>query len=189
MNIVKEIEKEVIKRCQSDSNKYGIGAWTHHIHSVVLNAKALAKEYNADLEIVTLAALLHDIASVTDEKYYEDHHIIGAQIAEELLTNLNYPKERIELIKKCILNHRGSRLLEKLTKEEICIADADSLAHFDNIPSLFSMVYKERNMSIEEGESYVKDKLKRSYKKLSKQGKEYTLEKYQNAMTIFKEGK
>jgi hypothetical protein len=32
--------------------------------------------------------------------------------------------------------------MDKLTIEEICIADA--MAHFDNVSSLFSIVYKEK---------------------------------------------
>jgi len=186
MTIIKLIEKEVINRCKSNDNKYGEGAFSHHIKSVVENAVVLAKQCNADVEIVTLAALLHDVASVTNEKYYDDHHIVGSQIAEELLNNINYPKEKIEQIKKCILNHRGSFTKDKLSLEEICIADADALAHFDNIPSLFSMVYKEKKMSIETGEKFVKDKLQRSYNKLSKKSKENYKSKYESAMSIFK---
>ena len=186
MTIIKQIEKEVISRCNSKDNKYGYGAFSHHIKSVVDNAIILAKQHNADVEIVTLAALLHDVASVTKEEYYEDHHIISSEIAEELLTNLKYPKEKIEHIKKCILNHRGSKAMDKLTIEEICIADADAMAHFDNIPSLFSMVYKEKKMSIDMGEKFVKDKLQRSYNKLSKKNKEFYKLKYESAMSIFK---
>jgi uncharacterized protein len=185
MNAIDKIEKEVIKRCKSRNNKYGIGAWSHHIKSVVDNAVMLAKQYNADLEIVTLAALLHDIASVTNEEYYEEHNVIGAEIAEELLKKINYPDKKIQHIKKCILNHRGSRIADKLTIEEICIADADAMSHFDNIPSLFSMVYRERHMSIEEGAKFVKDKLERSYKKLSKNSKDFYRDKYERAMSIF----
>ena len=39
----------------------------------------------------------------------EQHHIYGEEIAEQLLTELNYPKERIEQVKNCVLNHRGSK--------------------------------------------------------------------------------
>lgn len=186
MDIVKIIEEEVKNRCKSYENKCGYGAWTHHIKAVVDNAILLANKYGADVEVVTLAALLHDIASVTKDEYKEEHHIYGAEIAEELLNELNYEKEKINLIKKCILNHRGSRLTKKTTKEEICIADADAMAHFDNIASLFSLVYKEMNLSIDDGAKFVKDKLQRSYNKLSDESKEFYKNKYESAMSIFK---
>jgi len=186
MDVIEEIRKEIIKRCEGYENKCGYGAWTHHIKAVVDNAIILAEKYGADVEIVTLAALLHDIASVTKDEYLEEHHIYGAAIAEELLTELNYPQDKIELIKKCILNHRGSRPTKKTSIEEVCVADADAITHFDNIPSLFSLVYKERQLSIDDGAQFVKDKLERSYNKLSDASKEFYKHKYECAMNIFK---
>ena len=185
-DIYKKLEIEIKRRCKSSNNTSGYGAWTHHIKSVVEIGSKLAKEYNADVEIVRIAALLHDVASITKEEYKENHHIYGAQIAEELLENLNYPKEKIEKIKQCILNHRGSILKEKNTNEEICLADADAMAHFDNLPSMFSLVYRERKLSVKKGENFVKNKLKRSYNKLSLRGKKIYKENYENIMKIFK---
>lgn len=186
MTIEEIIYNEVKNRCELPTNAYGIGAWDHHIKIVYELAKKYANEYGASIEIVALAALLHDIASVTDVSYTEEHHIIGAQIAEELLLRENYPKEKIELIKKCILNHRGSRLVEKHSPEEICIADSDAMAHFYSIPSLLSMVYREKNLSIDEGSKFVMDKLDRSYNKMSDKGKKLVKKQYASAKDILK---
>ena len=182
--IIKEIYTEVKRRCMLPSNAYGIGAWDHHIELVYKIAIEICYEYGADHDIVALAALLHDIASVTDKSYTEEHHIIGAQIAEELLTPYHMSKEDIELIKKCILNHRGSRLVQKTTPEEICIADSDAMAHVYSVPSLLRMVYVEKNMSIDEGSEFVYNKLQRSYNKLSDKGKEIILPNYQAAKVL-----
>ena len=142
LTIEETIYNEVKNRCELPTNAYGIGAWDHHIKIVYELAKKYASEYGASVEIVALAALLHDIASVTDVSYTEEHHIIGAQIAEELLLKENYSKDKIELIKRCILNHRGSVSNIKLSKEEQIIADADAISHFDSIPSLLYYTYK-----------------------------------------------
>ena len=136
------IYDEVRRLCELPSNVFGVGAWDHHIKIVYELARKYASEYGANTEIVALAALLHDVASVTDASYVEEHHIIGAKIAEQLLLESNYPIEKIELVKKCILNHRGSKLAKKTTPEEICVADMDAMAHFYSIPSLLSMVYR-----------------------------------------------
>ena len=180
------IYNEVKRRCELPSNAYGIGAWDHHIRIVYELAKKYANEYGASLEIVALAALLHDVASVTDVSYTEEHHIIGSQIAEELLLKENYPKDKIELIKNCILNHRGSILVEKTTQEEICIADSDAMAHFYSIPSLLSMVYREKKLSIDEGCKFVMDKLDRSYNKMSDRGKILVRKQYSSAKDILR---
>lgn len=187
MNSIENIIYEEVKeRCLSQNNVYGIGAWDHHIKLVYELAKDNAKSYGADEEIVAIAALLHDIASVTNKEFTEDHHIIGAEIAKELLMKEKYPKDKIELIQKCILNHRGSKLMYKNTPEEICIADADAMAHFYSVPSLLSMVYREKNLSIDEGAEFVKNKLNRSYEKLSANGKELVKEQYKAAKLLLK---
>ncbi len=64
--------------------------------------------------------------------------------------------KKIELIKKCILNHWGSRLKEKTFPEETCVADSDAMAHFYSIPAFSCMVYKEKGLSIDEGRQLVK---------------------------------
>lgn len=184
--IINEIYEEVKRRCSLPSNFYGVGAWDHHIEIVYQIAKNNAKLYGANQDIVSLAALLHDIASVTNKDYTEEHHLIGAEIAEELLQKYNLTQEQITLIKKCILNHRGSRLVTKNSPEEICLADADAMAHFYSIPSLLEMVYVEKKLSIDEGAEFVLNKLKRSYNKLSPQGKKIVSSRYKAALLVLK---
>ena len=172
MSIEDKIYEEVKNRCSQDTNVFGIESWYHHIELVYKIAKKYAKEYKADEEIVSLAALLHDIASVTNEDYVEEHHVIGSSIAEELLTELNYPSDKIKQIKNCILHHRGSKVFEKNTPEEVCIADADAMAHFYSIPSLFRLAFDVKGLSVDDGTTFVINKLQRSYNKLSDKGKE-----------------
>lgn len=184
--IISEIYDEVKRRCMLPSNAYGIGAWDHHIELVYKIATDNCSLYNADYDIVALASLLHDIASVTDKEFTEEHHIIGADIADELLRKYELTEEQIDLIKKCILNHRGSRLVDKTTPEEICVADADAMAHFYSVPSLLRMVYVEKNMSIDDGAEFVYNKLERSYNKLSEKGKEIITPHYEASKVLLK---
>ena len=182
MDIIKTIQEELIIRCNLYEEKTGYNYWEDHIKHVVKNSIELAKEYNADVEIVTLGALLHDISVPSEYGPIEEHHIYGAKIADELLHKLNYPEEKIEHVKKCIQNHRSSGKANRTTIEEQCVADADTIAHFDAIPSLFSLAYKDRKMKIEEGANFVKEKLKRDYQKLSPKTKELMKSRYQNIM-------
>lgn len=171
-NIMDKVYNEVKKRCMAPTNAYGIGAWDHHIELVYQIAIKICSEYNADYEIVALAALLHDIASVTNKDFTEEHHTIGAEIASDLLKKYGLEETKIAHIQKCILNHRGSVLMDKNSPEEICIADSDAMAHFYSVPSFLRMVYVEKGMSIDEGADFVYQKLERSYNKLSEKGKQ-----------------
>jgi HD superfamily phosphodiesterase len=136
MKTVEKIRKLVEEECKKDSNIFGYNIWTAHIIPAVNFAKILAKKMNADLEIVEIAALLHDYAAI--EGYAPNtHHISGAREAERILKELNYPKPKIEKIKHCIYAHRASQSIKRETKEAECVANADAMSHFDNIPSLF----------------------------------------------------
>lgn len=185
-DIIKDIYEEVKQRCMLPSNIFGPDDWDEHIKLVYKLATKNSSLYKADYNIVALASLLHDIASITNKDYVEKHHIIGAQIAEELLKPYNLEKKQIELIKQCIINHRGSQLKPKKTPEEVCVADADAMAHFYSIPSLFKLVYVEKNMTTDEGIDFVYNKLQRSYKKLSSLGKEIIKPQYEAALILLK---
>lgn len=182
-DIVKYLKTEVRNRAKNKNNKFGIGV-LYHIEAVVRNAEILANKYNADKEICIIAAWLHDIASITDYKLYEEHHIHGTKIASEILRKFKYDDNKIELVKACILNHRGSIDNKRLSKEEQIIADADAISHLDSVPSLLYLAYRERNMNIEEGKNFVKSKLERSYRKLSDESKIFYKEKFENVMNI-----
>ena len=182
--VTEKIKQELLKRCEEYNKKYDYDFWNDHIKYVVSNSINLAKKYNADVEIVELGALLHDISMPSEYGEREKHHIYGAEIAEQLLIELNYPKDKIEQVKNCVLNHRGSKDRPRNTIEEQCVADADVIAHFDCIPSLFSLAYQEMNLSICEGKDFVKKKLERDFYKLSSQSKTLLKDRYENIMKV-----
>lgn len=156
----------------------------YHIVAVVNNAKILAEKYGADKEIVMIAAWLHDIASITDHSLYELHHIHGAEMAHSTLKGYGYDDEKISLVQKCIRNHRGSISSEKISSEELCVADADAISHFDSVPSLLYLAYVQKCMGIEEGKTFVKDKLTRSFQKLSTESKKHYQDKFEKVMEV-----
>jgi uncharacterized protein len=170
--MIAELSVLVENACRSKNNIFGYGIWSHHIKPMIPLGQELAEEYGADKEIVTIAILLHNLVSIEDEKNSKEHHIIGAERAEKILMGYNYPKDKIEKIKLCILNHRSSVNNKKNSMEEICVADADAIIHLTEISSLFYAAYKEMNKTIEEGQRWIKGKLEKDYKKLSERSKE-----------------
>ena len=68
MNIVDLIKKDIIKYCEEYKVKSpdNYDFWNDHIKYVYKEAVTLASRYNADIEIVSLGALLHDIALVKE---------------------------------------------------------------------------------------------------------------------------
>jgi uncharacterized protein len=128
--------------------------------------------------------LLHDYASIINYNFYEDHHIHSANEAEKLLKQFDYPKEKIELVKTCIISHRGSKTKSKESKEAICVADADGMSHFDSIGSMFYLAFFSHKMNIDEANNWLMQKLERSWNKLSLEAKAIIQPKYAAVMLI-----
>lgn len=183
VDYVEEVRKFVEEECRKNPTGQGYDPYIYHFVPVRNHAIKLAKEKEADVEIVEIAAWLHDVGSIVDGR--ENHHITGVKIAEEKLNELNYPKDKIELIKKCILNHRGSMDNSRESVEEQIIAEADSIACFDNIAGIFQAAYCwEGHSSRASAEKAVRDKLLRKWNQLSLEGKEMVRNKYEAAMLL-----
>ena len=182
-DILDYLRGELRRRCEQPSNRFGMGVYAH-IEAVVKNGAFLAERYGADKEIVMLEAWLHDIASVTDHSLYPDHHLHGAEMARGILSKWDYEPEKTALVQNCIRSHRGSVPLDRESVEELCVADADAVSHFDSLPSLLYLAYRERGMGFEEGKRFVKEKLERSFQKLSPQSRKLYRTKYRRVMDI-----
>jgi len=133
-------------------------------------AQELAKDYKAEEEIVIIASLLHDLAGIEDQNKKKEHHVYGAERAGELLKRYGYEQNKINKVKKCIYNHRGSINNPKGTIEEICVADADAIAHIQEIGSLFYVAYVKMEMGIDEGSNWIISKIERDWNKMSIKG-------------------
>lgn len=128
--VVNAVADLVESACKRETNHFGYGIWKHHVVHVVRFSRELAARAGADPEVVEIAALLHDYAEIKDYSLAEEHHLHGAAEAEKVLRALGYPEAKIEQVKTCIYCHRGSVPVEKPSKEAICVADADAMAHF-----------------------------------------------------------
>ena len=184
MNIVEEVKKYVLER----NNEYKNNAedhydfWNEHIKYVYEESISLAERYHADIEIVSLGALLHDIALINKVGDRKDHHINGEIIAREVLKEFKYDKDKMERVLKCVYNHRSSK--NARTIEELCVCDADILAHFDNIPMLFNSAFVRNNLTLEETKEWIKNVFEKDYNDLSDKTKELFKERYKQIYDI-----
>lgn len=87
-------------------------------------------ENDVDVDILYPAALLHDIARVkesADKTGNTDHAVLGSQMAEDILINMNYSQDNIDKIKHCIVTHRFRSGNEPQSIEAKVLFDADKL--------------------------------------------------------------
>ena len=179
MDIVEKVEmivkKDIATYKENSEDHYDF--WKEHIGYVYKEAILLAKKYRADEEVVRLGALLHDIALIRKVGSREDHHVNGETIAQEILTDLSYPEDKMKRVLKCVFNHRSSKNATSL--EEMCVADADILAHFDNIPMLFQSAFVRHKISLGEAKDWMRDALSHDFNDLSEHTKKEFKGQYQ----------
>ena len=181
--IIKETKKFVKKECEKPESNYGHEPFEFHFEPTVKYAKKLSEELNANKEVVVISSWLHDIGSIIHGR--ENHHETGAKIAEEKLKELNYPEEKIELVKGCIKNHRSSINNPRSTIEEKIVAEADALSCFDDIPGLFQVAFEHEGKNRREAIESVKNKLQRKWNKLHfEESRKIIKPKYEAAMKM-----
>jgi len=101
---------------------------TAHIERVVANAKKLAGEENARLEIVVPAAWLHDCVTVAKNSVERPMASrLAAEKAEIFLRQTGYPEATIPDIVHAIAAHSFSAQIEPETLEARVVQDADRL--------------------------------------------------------------
>ena len=94
-----------------------------HVERVLKIASYMALKENADLEIVQVSALLHDIGRSIGEPHSET----GAEKAREILMGLGYPEEKTRRVEQAIHVHSFSDRDKVKTLEEGIVWDADKI--------------------------------------------------------------
>ena len=181
--IVLKMRREIADRSKSFEeqtkgtvDEYNI--YREHIRYVYKYVVSLSEGKNVDREVLELSALLHDIAMTDRSLDRSRHNEFSAEIAAELLRKNGCPEDKIQHVKKCILNHSSKRAEFRTTAEEQLLVDADGLSHFDAYKSLYSLAHIVMGLNDEDSLKFIRDKLTRDYEELSDDLKDLVSEKY-----------
>jgi uncharacterized protein len=180
-----------------------------HIERVYKNALLISKTERVDELIVSLGALLHDIA---DSKFHNGDETIGPKIAREFLFKLNVDSIVIEHVINIIENisFKGGNETQKFKSPELdVVQDADRLdaigaigiarcfnyGGFKNRQLYNPDIQPNLNMSIEEYKSSKAPTINHFYEKLlllkdkmnTKTGKKIALERHLYMETFLKQ--
>jgi uncharacterized protein len=128
MNI-KAIIAEVHSFAYNNSEKNDIHGFTH-VERVFKLSSEIGAVLNANLQVIKIAALLHDVGRyLKKDDEVKNHAEISAEIAKNFISksNFNIVIEDIENILHCIRAHSFSNNLEPKTLEAKILSDADKL--------------------------------------------------------------
>ena len=187
-DIVNKMQQEIINRSnlfeeQTKGTKDEYNIYREHIQYVYKYVLLLSKNKNVDKEILELSALLHDISMTDINLDRSRHNEYGSLIAEQLLRDNNYPEDRVQFVKKCILNHSSKRAQFRTTEEEKILVDADGLSHFDSIHNLYNLAHNVMGLNDNDTIKFIQDKLTKDYNEISDELKYLVDDKYNKIMS------
>ena len=98
----------------------------NHTLNVVDLAADIARREGADVDVVRVAALFHDIAKLEAEQ--ERHADEGARVAREFLTTRgDYPQSFVDQVTQSVREHSYQGPLDDVSLETQCLIEADIL--------------------------------------------------------------
>ncbi|MFZ1771928.1 MAG: HD domain-containing protein [Caldilinea sp.] len=115
-----------------------------HVARVTRLAELIAAAEGADLTVVRLAALLHDLPAPAahSEDHRTAHHWRAAQSARDLLLDLGAGTELVAQVVHCIEAHRfRDQSVQPQTLEARCLYDADKLDSIGAIGAARAFAY------------------------------------------------
>lgn len=125
--------KVIFNKIKKEARKHFLGArgshdWSH-VERVCNMALNIGKKEKANLEIIELAAILHDIGRKhqDDTNGKIDHAEKGAELARKILQRHNLNKEKFERVIHCITTNRFRGNKKPESKEAKVLFDADKL--------------------------------------------------------------
>ncbi|BAH46253.1 conserved hypothetical protein [Brevibacillus brevis NBRC 100599] len=100
--------------------------WQHNLR-VLAMCERIGREEGADMEVLRLAALLHDIGRAEERQTGECHAEISTRLAGEWLAERSMTEAFISRVQSAILAHRFRKERPPHTLEEKVLFDADKL--------------------------------------------------------------
>lgn len=101
-----------------------------HLYGVSLAATMISKKRGLDPEIASMAAMLHDLHAYKTGSY-DDHAHLGADLARDILTELQLTDEKETDMICSAIYHHDDKLVTDSPMDEV-LKDADVIHHCMN---------------------------------------------------------
>ena len=130
MSRLKELRKYVDRELNNISDSDKRTSAIVHLYGVSLAATMIAKKRNLDPEILSMAAMLHDLYAYKSGSY-EDHAHKGAELTRKILQELKLTNDaETEIIYSAIYHHDDKLVIDSPYDE--ALKDADVIHHCMN---------------------------------------------------------
>lgn len=176
--LVGDIQEFVHKACQRNENIFGPSFFDQHLAVVARFATSLAGRLGADVEVVELAAYLHDLSAILDSTTIPNHPRLSADLAAQLLLERGYPQTRASQVARAISTHSDPLPLGKASPEEVCVSNADAAARILRPAYWMYFAFGIRRYGFEEGREWLRSLIEKQWGQLIEPAKELVGARY-----------
>jgi uncharacterized protein len=181
--------KQIIKdRCHAPENKFGTMFFEQHVLMVEKYARMLADILKADKEVVLAAVYLHDMAAVSDFSRLAEHPVLGAAMAEPVLKDSGFPREKISAVQRCIETHSVPVAIGQGTLEQVCMSNADAMSQIANPLYWLYYAFNVRQFDYGMGRTWYNDRINTNWAKLIEPAQTILEPEYAYALQLFRYG-
>jgi uncharacterized protein len=168
--------------CRGERNVLGAAFFEEHLSVVAGISERLAEALGADLEVVRVAAYLHDISAVSDITTLPDHARLSAELARAWVTARGGTAVLAEAVSRCVAAH--SQPLIKGTAEEICLSNADALAQIARPAYWLWFAFSVRKLGFAEGRAWLRGLNEKNWRALAPVARTLGQTEYDRAMSL-----
>jgi len=115
--------REIAKKMAPDDPAHDFS----HTERVVELCQRIGKSVGANMDVLIVAALLHDIGLREELEHKKDHAVRGAEIAESILREEGFDEDFVKKVSYAIRVHRYGKKILPETMEARALQDADRL--------------------------------------------------------------
>jgi uncharacterized protein len=185
MKQIQDIEPYVHNLCRQPSNLFGPSFYDLHIKQVEKYSLQLSERLNADKVVVQIAALMHDVAAISDFSLLAQHAEKGAEMAEKLLENFLLTLEQKKKVLHCIRTHSQPIALEADIPEAVCISNADAMSQIAQPFYWTYYIFGVRKFAFEEGYNWYVQRVNSHWNTLIGPAKEMIKKEYRKTCEMF----
>jgi putative nucleotidyltransferase with HDIG domain len=186
MKTIQEIKQYVSEQCLTSENLFGPSFFKLHLEVVENYSLQLADQLSADREVVEVAALIHDMAAISDFSSLLQHAEKGAEMADELLKDMPLSPDQKEKIKHCIHVHSKPIAIGSDIPEAVCISNADTMAQITQPMYWTFYIFGVRRFSYEDGRKWYEQRVADNWNELIEPAQRLISESYQNTNNLFR---
>lgn len=172
------IRERVAAECENGANALGPAFFDQHLKVVAEYAGMLAEVLGGDLEIVALAAWLHDIAAVRDIATLPEHPALSAEITRQMLQEDRYDSTQIDRVAQCIRSHSSPIPVGGGTVEEVCLSNADAMSQIVRPVYWLYFAFDVRKLDFATGRQWLRDRVEKNWAELIPAAKPFVDDAY-----------